>query len=190
MVSLKFKSLVFFGIILIFFSCGKKGEKNTFYIEKKQVKKEVVQKKAIGTIAFLNNTSIFNIDKSTIQNLFNKPLKITIPEYECGSFSSEVQSQEFEILHFEGFQFIGNEKGKYFLEEIDFKKISKDHNLKINDVPINSNTTLDTFIREFSENLKFQQAENLIILPTQFDFYFVLQFENGKLAKAYLEESC
>ncbi|MGL5236143.1 MAG: hypothetical protein ACRC8Z_15575 [Empedobacter falsenii] len=104
------KNILFIISFFFIFSCSDKKESvnNIFNL------KETV---------FLNDTPIFGINKNTVLKQYGKPLNISTPEYECGSYSNETQGTIFEILHYNGFQMIGSNKSVYSLDQIDFYKL-------------------------------------------------------------------
>lgn len=180
------KKIIFIIITLFLFSCSEKKEFKV--INNKQ--KEGLSDININQDITLNNLNCFGVEKSLLHKSYGKPISVTYPDYECGSFSNENQNVKFEILHYQGFQFIGAEKDKYFLEEIDFMTLPENKVFKIGTIILNKKSDKENLLKEIDNNFDFKAKGNSIILPTNSDFQFTLEFKDEKLIKGYLEESC
>ncbi|WP_282631184.1 hypothetical protein [Empedobacter sedimenti] len=139
---------------------------------------------------YLNNILLFEINKNTIIKNFGKPINISKPEYECGSYSNETQNAVFETLNYTGFQFIGSNNSVYSLENINFKNLPEKQIFRIKNIILNKEIKQEEAVKEFKKYYNFNKEDNFLIFPTNSDFKLILEFENNKLSKCYFEESC
>lgn len=182
------KKILLFISLVILFSCMEKKVNEMSQINDTDT--EDIHNINLYKDITINSMPVFGVHKNNILKDFGNPLKISKSDYECGSFSNEVQNQKFELLHYNGFQFIGNEESNYFLDEINFKIITGNIKFNVGDKNLNKETTPEELIKELGTKIKFQKEDHALIFPTNSDFQIVLEFENDKLSRCYLSESC
>lgn len=76
------------------------------------------------------------------------------------------------------------------MDEINFKIITGNIKFNVGDKNLNKETTQEELIKELGTKIKFQKEDHALIFPTNSDFQIVLEFENDKLSRCYLSESC
>ena len=130
--------------------------------------------------------------KEVVMKTFGKP-KIKYPDYECGAYSKVQPGSAFYQLIYSGFNYIGRDKEKFILEELDFDVLGKTK-LQYGDKVLSGLTTENEFVNLFGAKAKAQftkQSENMIFLNATYrDDRGVFYFKKGKLIKFQYDSPC
>lgn len=94
----------------------------------------------------------FSTTKSAITKVLGEAKQVDT-KYECGFFSKDQPDGPFYQLAYTGFTFIGGDKGKFFLETIDFDQAGK-LELYYRGKKLSGLTTVAEFVNIFGEKAK------------------------------------
>jgi hypothetical protein len=128
----------------------------------------------------------FSTTKATILKSLG-PGKRVYTNYDCGFFTTDQPEGPYYQLVYERFNFIGSDKGKFLLQEINF---DGDGKMKVSyaDKELSGRTTKSDFIQIFGDKAKehfdkYPTQDTLILYSKDSDDGAKFTFKNGRLAK-------
>jgi hypothetical protein len=154
---------------------------------------------SIGTSAFSQNPKL-DINKLTYQGLkhrssqkqiekaLGEAFRVYAPEEECDVISTKDSETEFSTLDYGFISFMGNEKTKFLLSELNFL-LNPKAVMVYENTPISSQTNKQELIELFGlgpEDVK----ENGLFIWLQTKDAYVFKFENEKLARISYWSPC
>ncbi|WP_196888071.1 hypothetical protein [Aureivirga sp. CE67] len=134
----------------------------------------------------INGLKFYSSKKSIIEK-FGEPTKIFEPNYDCGGLSAHWQNIPFYSLVYENFNFIGNKKDGYLLENVDFNKLFSIIKIKYNKVILNADSTQKELEKLFKVKLK---TNGKTLIQNQNDEGIIVELKKGKLTSISYWTSC
>ena len=128
----------------------------------------------------------FSTTKAKVINAFGAGKKVET-NYDCGFFSNDQEGGPYYQLNYGSFNYIGSDKEKFYLENVDFDLKGKIV-LKYGDKDLHGQTTKDDFIKIFGDKAKehfekYPEDDSILLFSTGSDDGGTFTFRSGKLVK-------